>query len=238
MWQGPRLIIALEHLDRQQALALLKNISPQDARVKIGFEHFIRYGHAFVAEVRDLGFDVFLDLKLHDIPNTVLGACRALQSLSIWMCTVHIQGGQAMLEAAREGLEASQAGPCPLLMGVTVLTSLDSEDLCPLGLSLPVEKYVANWAQIAAEAALDGVICSPMELSVLQPLKRQGLFLVTPGVRYGEVGHQDQKRVATPAEAFARGADALVVGRSITENAYPCSVINQIKLDIPHQGVR
>jgi orotidine-5'-phosphate decarboxylase len=211
---GPRIIVALDFADTAPALALLERLDPARCRVKIGKELFTRAGPALVRRAVDVGFAVFLDLKFHDIPNTVAGACAAAADLGVWMVNVHAQGGPAMLAAARERL--AQCREAPLLIAVTVLTSLGAEDLAAIGCPGMPAARVLDLAGLAARAGLDGVVCSPQEAAALRARFGPDFRLVTPGVRPASAAVQDQKRVMTPAAAVAAGADYLVIGRPIT----------------------
>jgi orotidine-5'-phosphate decarboxylase len=226
----PRIIVALDYPDPGAARAMLARLDPHRCRVKIGKELFTRAGPELVRAAVDAGFAVFLDLKFHDIPNTVAGACDAAADLGVWMVNVHAQGGPAMLDAARERLE--RRATRPLLIAVTVLTSLEAADLDAIGCPGTPKERVLGLAGLAHRAGLDGVVCSPMEASALRAAFGAGFRLVTPGVRPASAGVQDQKRVMTPAAAVAAGADDLVVGRPITAADEPLAVLAAIEAEL------
>jgi len=227
---GPRTIVALDFAQRESALALAARLDPRRCRVKVGKELFTRAGPDVVGRLQDSGFEVFLDLKFHDIPNTVAGACRAGAELGVWMINVHACGGRRMLEAAREGVDAVTKPP--LLIGVTVLTSLDAGDLEDTGVSGSPEEQVVRLAKLGHAAGLDGVVCSPKELALLAQALPADFLKVTPGVRPAGVDASDQKRVATPARAIADGAHYLVIGRPITEAPDPGAALEAIAGEI------
>ena len=202
-----------------QALALVDQLDAQTCRVKVGKELFTRSGPESVRALSQRGFDVFLDLKFHDIPNTVAGACRAAADLGCWMLNVHAGGGVAMMEAARKTLDDDVERP--LLIGVTVLTSLSDAALLEVGVVDAVREQVCRLASLAANAGLDGVVCSPREVTALRERIGAAFTLVTPGVRPAQSADDDQKRIATPADAIAAGANYLVIGRPISQAAQP-----------------
>jgi orotidine-5'-phosphate decarboxylase len=224
------LIIALDFSTLGAALAMAERLDPADCRVKIGKELFTRAGPDAVRALVGRGFEVFLDLKFHDIPNTVAGACRAAADLGCWMLNVHGGGGGAMLAAARAAL--GDAGDRPLLIAVTVLTSLDDASLAAIGVPGGVVAQVRRLATLAAAAGLDGVVCSPLEIDVLRRHCAPEFALVTPGVRPAASTVDDQARVATPAAAIAAGADYLVVGRPVTQASDPAAALAAIKREI------
>ena len=213
------IIVALDFPDLDPALALVDRLDAKACRVKVGKELFTRAGPASVSALTDRGFDVFLDLKFHDIPNTVAGACRAAADLGCWMLNVHAGGGGAMMEAARKALDNNENNP--LLIAVTVLTSLNDQVLHDVGVSSPAVEQVCRLARLAADAGLDGVVCSPREIAAMRDQNGAGFTLVTPGVRPAGSGADDQVRTATPAEAIAAGANYLVIGRPITQAVDP-----------------
>lgn len=227
---GPVVIVALDYADGAQALALAGRLDPAHCRLKVGKQLFTREGPAMVGALRERGFDVFLDLKFHDIPNTVAGACRAAAELGVWMLNVHASGGRAMMAAAREAVD-SVARP-PLLIAVTLLTSLDAADLEDIGVGGQPEEQVKRLATLADGSGLDGVVCSPRELAVLSGAVPDGFLRVTPGVRPAGGELRDQKRVATPARAMADGAHYLVIGRPITAAEDPAAALNAIVTEL------
>jgi len=213
-----RIIIALDVQTKEEGLALVGRL--KDARTfKVGLELFTAEGPALFRKLKALRKDIFLDLKLHDIPNTVAGAVRSAFKHGVRMMTIHASGGREMMakaaEAAKAAAEAGQ-GPRPLLLGVTVLTSLKGNDLEEVGLGSDVASQVLRLAGLAKAAGLDGVVCSPQEIEVLRREYGRDLIIVTPGIRPVWAAAQDQKRIMTPAEAVAKGADYLVIGRPIT----------------------
>jgi len=227
---NPRLIVALDYPDAAAALELARRLDPESCRLKVGLELFTRGGPAVIEALQKLGFQVFADLKFHDIPNTVAGACRGLADLGVWMLNVHVAGGMEMLEAAREAIDASSH--TPLLIGVTVLTSLGGKDLEQMGLSTQPGSWVTTLAKCAREAKLDGVVCSPLEAADLRDTFGKDFVLVTPGIRPAGVAVGDQRRVTTPAQAVAAGADYLVVGRAVTGADDPVQAILTINSEI------
>jgi orotidine-5'-phosphate decarboxylase len=225
-----RVIVALDFPAEASAVSLIERLDPGRCRLKVGKEMFTRLGPAFVERLSRRGFEVFLDLKFHDIPNTVASACAAAADLGVWMMNLHASGGRAMMEAARERLAGLEQPP--LLIAVTVLTSLDGSDLEEIGCPGDPRDRVLRLARLAQDAGLDGVVCSPREAALVRGRLGPDFLLVTPGVRPlgGEIG--DQKRVMTPGEAVAAGADYLVIGRPITAAADPLQALAEIERDI------
>jgi orotidine-5'-phosphate decarboxylase len=226
----PRVIVALDFPAAAPALALLGQLDPARCRVKVGKELFTRGGPQLVERAVAAGFDVFLDLKFHDIPNTVAGACAAAADLGVWMVNVHASGGPAMLRAARERLDGLSSPP--LLIAVTVLTSLDASDLAAVGCPGEPAERVLQLARLSQQAGLDGVVCSPLEAAAVRAELGPDFRLVTPGVRPVFAASGDQKRVMTPAQALAVGADYLVIGRPITAAAEPMAALAAIEAEI------
>ncbi|MDD3759727.1 MAG: orotidine-5'-phosphate decarboxylase [Acidithiobacillus sp.] len=229
------LIVALDFPDAPSALALADRLDPQQCRVKVGKELFTRAGPTVVENLQARGFQVFLDLKFHDIPATVAGACRAAAELGVWMLNVHASGGRAMLEAAREAVSVSAAPP--LLIAVTVLTSLDAADLEEIGCHSKPAEQVRRLAALTAETGLAGVVCSAQEAGQLRQ-ELPALLRVTPGIRPAGFARDDQRRVLTPAAALAQGADYLVIGRPITAATDPGAVVASIVADMAAASVR
>ncbi|HKJ09525.1 MAG TPA: orotidine-5'-phosphate decarboxylase [Gammaproteobacteria bacterium] len=219
----PRVIVALDYPTAEQALALVERLRPDLCRLKVGKELFTRAGPALVDRLVKAGFDVFLDLKFHDIPNTVARACAAAADLGVWMMNVHALGGRRMMEAAREALGSGSQRP--LLIGVTVLTSLAADDLAEIGLAGTPESNVQRLAALTHNAGLDGVVCSPREAAVLRDAEGEAFVLVTPGVRPAGAAADDQRRVMTPADAVCAGAHYLVMGRPVTQADDPIGVL-------------
>jgi len=225
-----KLIVALDAQDAEAALALAARLDPRLCRVKVGKELFVAAGPAVVEQLHGRGFEIFLDLKFHDIPNTVAGACRSAARLGVWMMNVHASGGEAMLRAAREAIE-SVARP-PLLIAVTILTSLSQSDFSTAGFAGSVEEAVERLARLARTCGLDGVVCSAREAKMLRRAVGDDFTLVTPGIRLPGDAADDQARSVTPVEAVKLGADYLVVGRSVTRAADPAAVLESIRASI------
>lgn len=228
--QAPRIVVALDFPGQAQALALVERLDPQRCALKVGKELFTRAGPALVGALVRRGYRVFLDLKFHDIPNTVAAACDAAADLGVWMVNLHASGGRRMMEAARERL-ASHAHP-PLLIAVTVLTSMDRTDLAEIGCPEEPLDRVLRLARLTQAAGLDGIVCSPQEVVQVRADLGAGFVLVTPGVRPAGAAVGDQRRVMTPRDALAAGADYLVIGRPITAAADPLAALVAIEADI------
>ncbi len=226
----PRIIVALDVSTHDDALALASQLDPRLCRVKVGKELFVRVGPRIVEALQNRGFGVFLDLKFHDIPNTVAGACRAAAALEVWMVNVHASGGRRMMEAAREAVEASTARP--LLTAVTVLTSLGADDLREIGLEGSTDDLVVALARLAEQSGLDGVVCSPQELDSLKGNVAGEFLRVTPGIRSADAVKDDQKRIMTPAKALKLGAHYLVIGRPITQADDPGKALEKIAAEL------
>jgi orotidine-5'-phosphate decarboxylase len=227
---GPRVIVALDFASANEALSLVKTLDPSMCRVKVGKELFTRAGPSLVEQLHTLGFEVFLDLKFHDIPNTVAKACRAAADLGVWMVNVHALGGRRMMEAAREAV--ASANHQPLLIAVTILTSMGEKDLQEIGLDADPEKNVLRLALLAESSGLDGVVCSPREVKSLREKVDDSFALITPGVRPAGVSTDDQIRVTTPEDAIRAGSSYLVVGRPITQAENPRVTLENINLAI------
>ncbi len=229
-----RILCALDTADLGVALDLAESLAGTVGGLKIGKELFTAHGPDAVTRIRDAGHQVFLDLKFHDIPATVAGAVRAAAGLGCFVLTVHASGGPEMLRAAAEA--AGAAKPPPLVVGVTVLTSLDDGDLAALGVASGIEDQVLRLASLARDAGLDGAVCSPREVARLRTELGPDFKLVVPGVRPAGASAGDQKRTMTPAEALAAGADVLVVGRPITEAADPVEAARAIGAELSRQA--
>jgi orotidine-5'-phosphate decarboxylase len=225
-------IVALDYPSAPDALELARQLSPALCRVKVGKELFTRAGPLVVEQLQQLGFEVFLDLKFHDIPNTVAGAVRAAAELGVWMVNVHASGGRRMMEAAVAAVAAFSQRP--ILLGVTVLTSMSDEDLQELGYRESMESRVLRLATLAANSGLDGVVCSAQEASVLRMQCGRQFCLVTPGIRLAGDDAADQRRVVTPAAALALGSDYLVIGRSITAARNPLAALQRVHAELAH----
>lgn len=224
------IILALDYNDKKQALDFAKTIDPKFCHLKIGPILFTHYGPDLVGELMALGFSIFLDLKFFDIPQTVYGAVKAAADMGVWMMNVHATGGKAMMEMAREAVEASKNKP--ILLAVTVLTSLLQSDLEWLGVPGTVEERVMALATYAQQCGMDGVVCSAHEAKVLRKLLGKDFLLVTPGIRLLEDHDSDQKRIKTPKEAMEAGANYIVIGRSVTQSADPLMVLEKIYLSL------
>ena len=226
----PKVIVALDFSSAGEALNLARKLDPAQCRVKVGKELFTRSGPALVEELQKMNFDLFLDLKYHDIPNTTAQACRAAAELGVWMVNVHALGGRKMMEAAREAV--SSCSHQPLLIAVTILTSLDGAELAEVGLSGEPVDNVVRLARLAEASGMDGVVCSPREVSTLRETVSSDFRLVTPGVRPAGAAVGDQKRITTPEDAMRLGSSYLVVGRPITQAEDPLAALADINASI------
>jgi orotidine-5'-phosphate decarboxylase len=226
----PRVIVALDFPDQAKALQLVDRLDPQGCRLKVGKEMFTRYGPAFVESLRKRGFEIFLDLKFHDIPNTVAAACDAAADLQVWMMNLHASGGRRMMEVARERLQRHSQRP--LLVAVTILTSLTTEEIAEVGYRGEPAENVLRLASLSKDAGLDGVVCSPLEVAEIRRSIADDFLLVTPGVRPATAAQDDQRRVMTPGEAIAAGSSYLVVGRPITAATDPIQALQAINAEI------
>ena len=222
----PKIIVALDFPDSKQALEFARKTSPDQCRLKIGKELFTSCGPALVEQLVNSGYDIFLDLKFHDIPNTVQKAASAAARLGVWMLNVHALGGSAMMQAAREGVEI--VAQRPFLIAVTVLTSLSSQDLKDIGIDRSVPDLVDQLARNALANGLDGVVCSAEEAPALRGSIGDGALLVTPGIRPEWASSDDQQRIVTPQQALAGGASYLVIGRPITRHQDPAAALASI----------
>ncbi|MDF1820568.1 MAG: orotidine-5'-phosphate decarboxylase [Alcanivoracaceae bacterium] len=222
------LIVALDYDNPDDALAMAGNLDPQLIRVKVGKELFTRTGPVLVERLVAQGFDVFLDLKFHDIPNTVAGAVRAASALGVWMVNVHASGGRRMMEAARDALAGLDDDQRPLLTAVTVLTSMGPGDLAEIGVDVAPMAQVARLARLASESGLDGVVCSAAEAGMLRAELGPDFALVTPGIRPAGADAGDQTRVLTPSQAVRNGVDYIVVGRPVTRAGDPAAAAQSI----------
>ena len=225
-----RIIVALDYADTQSAMQIVNQLEPGRCRLKVGKELFTIAGPEFVRQLVEKGYDVFLDLKFHDIPNTVAKACAVAAELGVWMVNVHTLGGRKMMQAAREAITNSSHQP--LLIGVTILTSMASDDLHEVGLSGEPQDNVSRLAALAESAQLDGVVCSPQEVSMLRESLGTDFKLVTPGIRPAGSDTGDQKRIMTPAQAVAAGSDYLVIGRPISQAEDPMQALQAIEQEL------
>ena len=219
------IIVALD-MESKRALELAKKLNPKECKVKVGSQLFTADGPIIIDKLNELGFDIFLDLKFHDIPNTVKKAVEVAIKMGVWMLNVHSLGGKEMLRAAYEVVE--KVSIKPLLVGVTVLTSLNDKSLKEVGLGLNTEDQVLLLAELCQTEGLNGVVCSANELSVLRKHLEEDFLLVTPGIRSSRQESDDQKRISTAAEAISNGADYIVIGREISNEIDPSEKIRQI----------
>lgn len=227
----PKVVIALDYQDKQQALDFISQLEPGSCRLKIGKEMFTHFGPEFVKQIVSMNFDVFLDLKFHDIPNTVAKAVKAAADLGVWMVNVHASGGRRMMEAAKAILEP-YGDKAPLLIAVTVLTSMDESDLKELGIELSPAEQVKRLAKLTQLSGLDGVVCSAHEARELKALLGSEFKLITPGIRPEGSDAGDQRRIMTPREALDAGSDYLVIGRPITKASSPAAVLRAINASL------
>ena len=224
------LIVALDVPDRVTALELARRLEGRVGVLKVGLQLFVAEGPHLVEELRDMGHAVFLDLKLHDIPNTVAGAVRSASRLGVQMLTLHTSGGRKMMEAAAAA--AAQSPSPPLLLGVTALTSMSPEDCLSIGIARSPADWVERLARLAREAGLGGLVTSPLEAPVLRRAFGDAVRLVVPGIRRAGADAHDQARTATPAEAVRAGADYIVVGRPILQSPDPALAADAIVAEI------
>ncbi len=226
-----KVIVALDYDNQADALAFVSRIDPTSCRLKVGKEMFTLFGPDFVRELHKRGFSVFLDLKFHDIPNTCSKAVKAAAELGVWMVNVHASGGERMMAASREILEP-YGKDRPLLIGVTVLTSMEQSDLAGIGLDVKPQEQVMRLASSTKNAGLDGVVCSAQESQMLKQSLGKEFKLVTPGIRPAGADVGDQRRIMTPYEAVQAGSDYLVIGRPITQAADPAAVLAEINASL------
>ncbi|MCE9946458.1 orotidine-5'-phosphate decarboxylase [Hafnia paralvei] len=221
------ILVALDYADKNAALAFVDNIDPRDCRLKVGKEMFTLYGPQLVSELQQRGFEIFLDLKFHDIPNTAAHAVAAAAELGVWMVNVHASGGARMMNAAREAL-VPFGKDAPLLIAVTVLTSMEAEDLRGIGIEQSPADYAERLAKLTKACGLDGVVCSAHEATRLKNSCGKDFKLVTPGIRPEGSAAGDQRRIMTPVEAVQAGVDYMVIGRPITQSATPAETLRSI----------
>lgn len=224
------IIVALDFPSTDKALELVARLEPGRCRLKVGKELFTRGGPQLVEKLVAKGYDVFLDLKFHDIPNTVAAACSAAADLGVWMVNVHALGGARMMSAAREALE--KGAHRPMLIAVTILTSMGDEDIAQIGLAGSPADNVKRLASLAQESGLDGVVCSPREVTMLRDTLHRDFRLVTPGIRPAWSEKGDQTRITTPADAIGAGSDYLVIGRPITGAPEPLEALARIETEL------
>ena len=226
-----KIIVALDYEKESDALALVDQIDPSLCRLKVGKEMFTTLGMNFVKQLHQRNFDVFLDLKYHDIPNTVARAVRSAADLGVWMVDLHASGGLRMMEEAKRILEP-YGKDAPLLIAVTVLTSMEDLDLLQIGINASPMEQVLRLAHLTQRAGLDGVVCSPQEVEILRNACGEDFKLVTPGIRPIGADFGDQRRVMTPTAAIRAGSDYLVIGRPITKADNPVEVLRSINASI------
>ncbi len=226
-----KIVVALDFDKKSEALSFVDKISPTDCRLKVGKEMFTYFGPEFVKQLTAKGFDIFLDLKFHDIPNTTAKAVTAAADLGVWMVNVHASGGSQMMIKAKQAL-TSYGNNAPLLIAVTVLTSMGEEDLRGLGITKSPAEQVMALAKLTQESGLDGVVCSAWEAEQLKTTLGKDFKLITPGIRPAGAASNDQKRIMTPEQAIAVGVDYLVIGRPITQAENPQLVLEQINQSI------
>ena len=224
-----KVIVALDFPSDIAAMQLVEKLNPELCRLKVGKELFTSCGPAPVKDMIASGFDVFLDLKFHDIPNTVAKACESAAELGVWMVNVHSMGGVAMMEAARSALSHDDA---PLLIAVTLLTSSGENELRALGIDQKPADFVKRLASMTQQAGLDGVVCSAQEASMLKQQCGDNFLLVTPGIRPENSNSDDQNRIMTPRQAVENGSDYLVIGRPVTQSDDPVRVLQEINAQI------
>lgn len=222
----PKIIVALDYADADSALKLINQLDPALCRLKVGKELFTAAGPQFVEKLTRSNFGVFLDLKFHDIPNTVAKACSAASNLGVWMLNVHASGGLEMMQAAKQAVDSSVTKP--LLIAVTVLTSMNQETLNQIGIQTDLPTHVLNLAKLTQLAGLDGVVCSALEAQMLRSNLGSEFCLVTPGIRPANASKDDQTRIVTPADALALGSSYLVIGRPITKAENPLAALEAI----------
>ncbi|WP_434778880.1 orotidine-5'-phosphate decarboxylase [Neisseria sp. Ec49-e6-T10] len=226
--QTKPVIVALDFDNAEDSIRFASRLNPQLCQLKIGKELFTASGRSLAETLINKGFRLFLDLKYHDIPNTVAKACKVAAQMGVWMVDLHTLGGSRMMHAAREAIEPFSNRP--LLIGVTILTSMEQSDLLELGINKTPEKMVLDLASLAQKSGLDGVVCSAQEASVLKEQLGQNFVLVTPGIRLDLNTQDDQRRIMTPKEALQAGAHYLVMGRPITQASDPVAVLKEINM--------
>jgi len=226
----PKIIVALDYPTEANALELIDQLDANLCRLKVGKEMFTLLGPSFVDKIQTKGFEVFLDLKYHDIPNTVAKACQAAASLGVWMLNVHASGGRRMMEAAAEAVANTQSKPH--LIAVTVLTSMSHDDLIELGIKETPAEQALKLAALAKSSGMAGVVCSAQEASKMQQQFGSDFLLVSPGIRPAGSKTDDQRRIMTPVNALKAGSDYLVIGRPITQSYDPLGVLRTINSEI------
>ena len=226
----PKVIVALDYPSEKLAFNLINQLNPELCRLKVGKEMFTHFGPAFIEKIQQKDFKVFLDLKYHDIPNTVARACDVAAQLGVWMINVHALGGRKMMEAAADVLANKQSSP--YLIAVTVLTSMSEADLSELGIPQTPSQLAIQLASLAKQSGLDGVVCSAQEATMMREKQGNNFLLVTPGIRPAGSNSDDQQRIMTPQAAIQAGSNYLVIGRPITQSADPLGILRTINSDI------
>ncbi|EMA3754055.1 orotidine-5'-phosphate decarboxylase [Salmonella enterica] len=228
-------VVALDYHERDKALAFVDKIDPRDCRLKVGKEMFTLFGPQLVRDLQQRGFDVFLDLKFHDIPNTTARAVAAAADLGVWMVNVHASGGARMMAAARDAL-APFGKDAPLLIAVTVLTSMETSDLCDLGVTLSPAQHAERLARLTQQCGLDGVVCSAQEAARFKQVFGTAFKLVTPGIRPAGSEAGDQRRIMTPEQALSAGVDYMVIGRPVTQSVDPAQTLKDINASLKREA--
>ncbi|HCM1925446.1 TPA: orotidine-5'-phosphate decarboxylase [Salmonella enterica subsp. salamae serovar 39:c:e,n,x] len=228
-------VVALDYHERDKALAFVDKIDPRDCRLKVGKEMFTLFGPQLVRDLQQRGFDVFLDLKFHDIPNTTARAVAAAADLGVWMVNVHASGGARMMAAARDAL-APFGKDAPLLIAVTVLTSMETSDLCDLGVTLSPAEHAERLARLTQQCGLDGVVCSAQEAARFKQVFGTVFKLVTPGIRPAGSEAGDQRRIMTPEQALSAGVDYMVIGRPVTQSVDPAQTLKDINASLKREA--
>lgn len=233
MQDNKRILVALDYASADEAIHMARQLDPKVCRVKVGKELFTRCGPSIIESIHALGFELFLDLKFHDIPNTAAKACAAASELGVWMVNVHASGGRRMMEAANEAVLRSSRGPHKTkLIAVTVLTSMERSDLAEIGLDIEPIEQVKRLAALTQSSGLDGVVCSAQEAQALRAQAGANFDLITPGIRPAASEQGDQRRIMTPAQAIVAGSTYLVVGRPITASKDPAAAAAAIQAEI------
>ncbi|EGQ1139016.1 orotidine-5'-phosphate decarboxylase [Salmonella enterica] len=228
-------VVALDYHERDKALAFVDKIDPRDCRLKVGKEMFTLFGPQLVRDLQQRGFDVFLDLKFHDIPNTTARAVAAAADLGVWMVNVHASGGARMMAAARDAL-APFGKDAPLLIAVTVLTSMETSDLRDLGVTLSPAEHAERLARLTQQCGLDGVVCSAQEADRFKQVFGAAFKLVTPGIRPAGSEAGDQRRIMTPEQALSAGVDYMVIGRPVTQSVDPAQTLKDINASLKREA--
>lgn len=227
-------VVALDYNNRDHALAFVDRIAPRECRLKVGKEMFTLFGPQLVRDLQQRGFDIFLDLKFHDIPNTAAHAVAAAADLGVWMVNVHASGGARMMTAAREAL-LPFGKDAPLLIAVTVLTSMEASDLADIGVTLSPAEHAERLAALTQKCGLDGVVCSAQEAMRFKQAFGHDFKLVTPGIRPQGSAAGDQRRIMTPEQALAAGVDYMVIGRPVTQSDDPAQTLKAINASLKRE---